>query len=262
MKKSFVLGLVLSLALVFFTSPSFASLGVSQAILDVSSLFDNTNVSWDSSTYSTFTSAKASDTLQSLSGSTSAANWNALNKTLTTAPEVLAAGQGNATTSIIQARAKADTTSAQLPAANGYAERSGSFKYTGSVADYVTFTLPYTLRYDLLSSAGSSAYAEGSAQITVSLFRTSGELPLTSAAKDEYVADVSNDQFPIYFTTDTANGRLNAVVRVWFQPDEMGQLVLTTEAITKAGAPVPIPAAFWLLGSGLVGLIGIRRRKK
>jgi hypothetical protein len=25
-------------------------------------------------------------------------------------------------------------------------------------------------------------------------------------------------------------------------------------------APVPIPAAVWLLGSGLVGLIGIRRR--
>jgi len=26
------------------------------------------------------------------------------------------------------------------------------------------------------------------------------------------------------------------------------------------GAPVPIPTAAWLLGSGLVGLVGIRRR--
>lgn len=32
--------------------------------------------------------------------------------------------------------------------------------------------------------------------------------------------------------------------------------------ITATAAPVPIPAAFWLLGSGLVGLIGIRRRYK
>jgi hypothetical protein len=27
-------------------------------------------------------------------------------------------------------------------------------------------------------------------------------------------------------------------------------------------SPVPIPAAVWLLGSGLLGLIGIRRRKQ
>lgn len=30
----------------------------------------------------------------------------------------------------------------------------------------------------------------------------------------------------------------------------------------NVGAPVPIPAAIWLLGSGLVGLLGIRRRMK
>ena len=27
-------------------------------------------------------------------------------------------------------------------------------------------------------------------------------------------------------------------------------------------APVPVPAAFWLFGSGLIGLIGLRRRLK
>jgi hypothetical protein len=26
--------------------------------------------------------------------------------------------------------------------------------------------------------------------------------------------------------------------------------------------PVPVPAAVWLLGSGLIGLIGIRRRNR
>jgi hypothetical protein len=26
--------------------------------------------------------------------------------------------------------------------------------------------------------------------------------------------------------------------------------------------PVPVPAAVWLLGSGLIGLVGLRRRKR
>jgi hypothetical protein len=30
--------------------------------------------------------------------------------------------------------------------------------------------------------------------------------------------------------------------------------------VTAEAAPVPIPAAVWLLGSGLAGLVGMRRR--
>lgn len=32
--------------------------------------------------------------------------------------------------------------------------------------------------------------------------------------------------------------------------------------ITASSTPVPIPAAIWLLGSGLIGLIGLRRKFK
>ncbi len=32
--------------------------------------------------------------------------------------------------------------------------------------------------------------------------------------------------------------------------------------IAKAGPVVPVPAAVWLFGSGLIGLIGVARRKK
>ena len=43
--------------------------------------------------------------------------------------------------------------------------------------------------------------------------------------------------------------------------DDGSQKVLMPESIGPDVAPVPIPAAVWLLGSGLLGLIGIRRKR-
>lgn len=37
---------------------------------------------------------------------------------------------------------------------------------------------------------------------------------------------------------------------------------LHLEGFVQAAAPVPVPAAVWLLGSGLVGLVGVARRRK
>ena len=39
-------------------------------------------------------------------------------------------------------------------------------------------------------------------------------------------------------------------------------LLNQVQAPTPPGSPVPIPAAVWLFGSGLLGLVGIARRKK
>jgi hypothetical protein len=44
----------------------------------------------------------------------------------------------------------------------------------------------------------------------------------------------------------------------------LGQLTLGTDgslSLTQSSAPVPLPAAVWLLGSGLLGLAGIGRRR-
>jgi len=56
--------------------------------------------------------------------------------------------------------------------------------------------------------------------------------------------------------TFTASGMVE--IRQAFGPEQDWYFDWT--AFEAASAPVPIPAAVWLLGSGLVGLIGIRRR--
>jgi len=46
-----------------------------------------------------------------------------------------------------------------------------------------------------------------------------------------------------------------------FTPNTLIQRASTTRSVTVS-AVVPIPASFWLFGSGFLGLVGIARRKK
>ena len=45
-------------------------------------------------------------------------------------------------------------------------------------------------------------------------------------------------------------------------PFNFSAAFLGGQVITDTPSPVPVPAAIWLFGSGLIGLIGIARRKK
>ena len=49
---------------------------------------------------------------------------------------------------------------------------------------------------------------------------------------------------------------------LWLAPSAVGGAVTLIDTIDIQTRCVPIPGAVWLLGSGLIGLIGIRRRKR
>ena len=67
-----------------------------------------------------------------------------------------------------------------------------------------------------------------------------------------------------------ANGEINPIywsLLFWDEvhPTSLGHTIVSGEAygVLQAGPNVvPIPAAVWLLGSGLVGLLGIKRKFK
>jgi hypothetical protein len=78
-----------------------------------------------------------------------------------------------------------------------------------------------------------------------------GEAGSTDPTVYEYVlTDLSlldDDPLAYLIEADFEGGRLDFIV--------------DSVALEITGTPVPVPAAVWLLGSGLLGLIGIRRRK-
>jgi hypothetical protein len=48
----------------------------------------------------------------------------------------------------------------------------------------------------------------------------------------------------------------------WMGPDDSCLAANVYATVTLNSAPVPIPSAAWLLGSGLLGLLGLRRKNK
>ena len=65
-----------------------------------------------------------------------------------------------------------------------------------------------------------------------------------------------NDGIPLNFT--------DVAVSVWaIWPDDFGRPDLASALVRPSAVPaVPVPAAIWLFGTGIIGLVGLSRRRK
>jgi hypothetical protein len=76
---------------------------------------------------------------------------------------------------------------------------------------------------------------------------------------DMYLFGVRHDSKGTSATTDDANSSLGQIATLRFD-QSTGAIILNASGAAET-CPVPVPAAAWLLGSSVLGMFGLRRRK-
>ena len=119
------------------------------------------------------------------------------------------------------------------------------------------FTNPASAGYD------SSKYAEynyGTNQWTSGYYGNSylGNVKMNS---DDNILSISES---VYFPWGAAVTNLQALNQILSSADGTVSFLIATLNFDESSttAPVPVPGAVWLLGSGLIGLVGFRRKFK
>jgi hypothetical protein len=131
-----------------------------------------------------------------------------------------------------------------------------TFSYSGNTAIKFNLSVPYLTSYDISASPGSLSQATAYASYEVTYYVTN----------PNRIGPVSRNFFD-FATLQVTDGASDIISNAGFitipftlKPGDEGSVYFNVTASADASQPVPIPAAVWLLGSGLVGLAGFRRK--
>jgi len=112
-------------------------------------------------------------------------------------------------------------------------------------------------------NSNNTATVDPAANAYTGIFGTNGS---SQAWKWDYMMDHNTNTVPLSSIV-AANQQFSATYRLYIGDADgndiaPGAATTTTWNWTANAVPTPIPGAVWLLGSGLVGLIGLRKRRK
>jgi len=268
MKKSFLVVILLSLMLVFFSGPAFASEAKATSALNLSSILNipGLSVTWSLDSGASFANATATPAYSEYNSAALCATGYCATASVPYTPSpgpYSAKGTSNIVNITplqlsLLATAKSGPTGSDMPTAIGSAAVSMSYTYTGAGGE-LTFSLPYSLNLSLMASGvpltPSTAYGFSSIDF---IMTQNGQAIET---QEFYMSTLKKNGKFLNFPDA---GDLNAGTydfNVTFRTGDSGTIDFRTYATTSATQPVPIPGAIWLLGTGLVGLVGIRRRQ-
>jgi hypothetical protein len=255
-KATFILAL-LSLMIVFTTGQALASSASSVATLDLSSLYS----------VITFTSGNtpgpAPATYAQASDDNSPGNQippvNTLDpsrfNTMSVPGIATATATLDATSPILNkfsATTSVSENSITNPISTAGAQDFGTWIYNGATG-IVSVAVPYTSSYSVSASSGATSFASANTYFYILLKSTSATSLLNQFFGNTIYAGTAAQ-------TDIDNSNSAYKLSLFLTHGQTGTYQFYVKSDASASAPVPIPAAIWLLGSGIVGLAGIRRK--
>lgn len=158
-----------------------------------------------------------------------------------------------------------------LLAVGGMVMEDASAEYPGVVDIYSPGDVDVT---DLWASSANTEAAEAAEALRVSLHDTLLEsdplLNVVMSSNGTYYIDIT-ELYNGWVTGEIENNGIILVGTGQNSSDEIGNIGAMFAGFNSdegnapyitTTAPVPVPAGLWLLGSGLIGLIGLRRRSR
>jgi hypothetical protein len=157
----------------------------------------------------------------------------------------------------------------------------GAGKATGGATgnnpggNVVEFTSPQSIALSNLSVPSAGSIATTLASVLSTVTTLNGVLPVPSGSSGNVSSQfnaASSAEFDLYANSITAVTPLGTDVNLYAitgntvkaaagQLYTAGLVTMTATGTLEEVGPVPLPAAVWLLGSGLLGLVGVGRRR-
>lgn len=242
----FFIGLFLAIS----ANQSIASYAITEGKLDWEHMVLTGNISWTSKY--TQTNAYVENDLTSDNKTDTQNGWVESTSSVSITE---AQATGLASSTVLSATTSVGPYGQISPYADSTSNRWGDFTYTGTSPGYVTVSIPFTLSFKISASSDPGAFAYGFISVWGDLFRGADSGGGTHFY--QYLEDYAIDGQTI---EDSISGTL--YLKKMFYPGDIGNLDVGVYTNSSAYSAIPIPTPIILLGSGLLGLVGLGKLKK